>query len=105
MSEIGQIVKLKNNCLSLELEEIRSIKVGDKLICIDDSPIIPAYGKSVKVSLTKYKCYDVVEIYSNFLWMIVNDDGEKSSYNHDRFVSLLEYRKQKLEKICLKLVI
>ena len=85
-------------------------EIGDKVVCIDNSSL-KKMGGHWKTYLTNGKAYkilcksnaDLVSIYSGFY--IINDRGIDMIYNNKRFVSLIDYRKQKLKKICGKLEI
>jgi len=83
---------------------------GDKIVCVNN---LNTFGG---VKLTFNKIYDVVDIsYSavsvkddnNLIkqlftqYKIMDDNGEKYWYNVTRFISLQEYRKLKLNKICM----
>ena len=74
-------------------------KKGDNVICLYNNTL---YGKDIfeleigKIYTVVYCDYDTVRL--------SNDDHirELIGYSAQRFVSLKEYRKQKLEKICSK---
>lgn len=71
-------------------------KVGDKVVCIDDSPS-PMNPKL----LHKYEIYNVDRILSEYAISILLD-GQKYALNNKRFISLLDYRKNKIHRICSK---
>jgi len=62
---------------------------GDVLVCVDNC--------SNKFGLTVGKTY-----ISGYDTCVINDYGESIFYHPKRFVSLKEYRKQKLKRICLE---
>ena len=76
-------------------------KPGEKVICIDNT-----YYKDCltinKIYIVKFssECCDFD--YINRLYIEVLDGTNVIGANSDRFISLKEIRKQKLEKICLK---
>jgi hypothetical protein len=74
-------------------------KVGDKIVCVNNN-IKPGYGLFITIG----NVYDVI-VEDDGVVTIIDDTGENSFYNEARFVSLIEYRKLKIEKICLKLEI
>ena len=84
-------------------------QVGDKIVCIDNSPLIGTDGMPIPRGLTKYKTYQVVlSMWIGFSIIIVIDDFNldiKSRVASD-FVSLLEFRSMKINKVkksCSKL--
>lgn len=79
--------------------------VGDIIVCIDDSDNISnfglTYGKrytSIKYLGKKDNDWDKKYVH------IINDRNESQNYYIQRFVSLSEYRKMKLNKICQKII-
>jgi ribosomal protein S13 len=66
-------------------------KVGDKVICVD-----------VHRRLTKDKLYEILYIIRNKIF-VKDDSGEFIDFDINRFKSIAEYRKIKLQKICSKL--
>jgi len=72
-----------------------NIKIGDKVIWIKHDS---------QMNFTSYKEYSVFDVYSDSKYNIVvqNDYGFLSVVGSDYFISIKKYRKQKLEKICLK---
>lgn len=78
------------------------MKVGDKVICINDRNTIG--GKSL--NYTKGKWYEVLEtgglgvIYdSNHQFYIRSDNGTYPAVERKNFMTLDEYRNQKLKEI------
>ena len=72
-------------------------EVGDKIVCIDDS--------DTSGHLRLYGVY-TIDVFTPKMKNIITLKGrEFEFYNINRFVSLSEYRKIKLKKICLKLEI
>jgi hypothetical protein len=67
-------------------------KPGDRVVCIN---INNNYINNVVIG----KTYTVVGFFKASGYVIVKDDEE--IYDFDCFISLQEYRKQKLEKLCL----
>jgi len=66
------------------------MKKGDKVICIDVDEID---------SLELYKVYQISDCLTTRYLIILNIEGLEQWYRQSRFISLSEYRKQKLEKI------
>lgn len=75
-------------------------KVGDSVVCTDDSFIHSIDKVLVNSCLTVDKTYVVKEIIDNRYLYLTNDAGATRTYNPDRFRPLMEYRMKKLEKIC-----
>jgi len=74
-------------------------KVGDKIVCFDDGRIDGQY------ILTKNNVYTVSGMQSFAQWgedLIIVEGFNSFKFSQKRFVSLKEYRKNKLNKICLK---
>jgi len=74
-------------------------KPRDKIVCVNNN-IKPGYGLFITIG----NIYDVI-VEDDGVVSIIDDTGEKSFYNEARFVSVPEYRKLKIEKICSKLEI
>ncbi len=73
-------------------------KVGDRIVCINDSMA----GLLLEIN----KIYIVDFIHDSVLIDVVDTKYNEIGYfNKNRFISLLEYRRKKLEKICSKLEI
>jgi len=70
-------------------------KVGDKIVCIDDSKICGVDN----VKLTKLKVYDVLEPYEGDLVYIIEDSGEKYGFYSKRFILLAEFRDKRINEI------
>jgi len=71
-----------------------------EVICIDNGTIATTdmcYGDRSS-SLTLYKKYKVL-FESNDFYSILNDNGETEGYTTERFVTIKQYRKLKLEQI------
>ena len=74
-------------------------RIGDKVVCIDRE------RTSLPVKLTLNKIYDVISIQTTssagFISSvaIIDDDGQERHLFQSRFVSLKEYRKQKLKRV------
>ena len=62
-------------------------KVGDKVVCVNNEG---------DVGLTMGKIYIITSTHET---IVVNDLNEDVGYFEYRFISLQEYRKQKIEKI------
>ena len=74
---------------------------GDKIVCCNISPYkIGESGISthIKPRLTIGKSY-IIETADSQAYCVRNDKGNLNWYKKDRFVSLKEYRKQKINKI------
>ena len=72
-------------------------KIGDKIICIEDSDVRFLELNNI------YTILDIDIIYA--VVYIKNENNFITDYNIERFISLKEYRKQKLQKICSNQVI
>jgi hypothetical protein len=76
------------------------MKKGDNVVCINDTDVKfnikgITIGKIYKITkIYEGEDYDEEESYG-----IVDDNGHRKGYFSYRFISLKEYRKQKLEKI------
>jgi len=84
-------------------------KVGESIICVDVENESYKYRgvvlqKDNITSVTIGKIYTVIES-DEFETSVLDNRGIKRKYRASRFISLLQYRKQKIEKICSKLVI
>jgi len=75
---------------------------GDKIVCID---IEPRKNDDLQeqndVFLEKNKIYNIRYIFKQKTDYILLEESS-GAFKVDRFVSLKDYRKQKLEKICSK---
>jgi hypothetical protein len=82
-------------------------KVGDKIVCVDDSIILRMDGSFRHSYLTKGKVYvlrSVLTENEKIANLYVDSDIElRVGYSPKRFVTFVEYRKLKLNKICLRL--
>jgi hypothetical protein len=75
-------------------------KVGDKVVCIN---IYSIDNITYKIPLILHNTYVISEIFSQYgVVVIVND--RRCAVSIDRFKLLSDFRKQKIEKICSKLV-
>jgi hypothetical protein len=92
-------------------------KTGDKIVCINnlDSYYPFTIGKEYTV-INSSNVFDTVYILSDnnikyniniFRFKSANEIRKQKDYQYlcDRFILLKDYRKQKLEKLCLKLEI
>jgi hypothetical protein len=84
-------------------------KVGESIICVDVENESYKYRgvvlqKDNITSVTIGKIYVVIES-DEFETSVLDNRGIKRKYRASRFMSLLQNRKQKIEKICSKLVI
>jgi hypothetical protein len=101
-----------NNFLSLY--NMRKVKEGGIVVCIDNSTLDidgGGYGNlGLHVDsctyLTVGKVYNVQHIISNSvtasgksIYRLINDNGTVTGYYSKRFISLSDYRKQKLERL------
>ena len=77
-------------------------RVGDKVVCINnmDSSVIVNKTYPMK-DLCIGKIYTVSGVVNDMMNFFIVD-GESLSYFSYRFIHLKEYRKKKLNKICLK---
>jgi len=71
-------------------------KRGDKVICINEK-IRKKFNLTESFYLVGSVCSKLESIYSYDLIVI---EGERYGYNANYFLTIKEYRKQKLEKIC-----
>ena len=73
-------------------------RIGDKVVCINIDDLIYS-----GVKLTLYKIYNVVNTNETVNTVSIKDDNDniKGLYQ-SRFISLKEYRKQKINEICLE---
>ncbi len=78
-------------------------KIGDKIVCVMASSMGSVYTDK-NYCLTLNKTYTVVDIKSEKTVSIINDQNNQQPFNIIRFVPVSEFRKQKLDKICSKLV-
>lgn len=74
-----------------------------KVVCIDDVTDILNFGDGIK-ELTYGKEYEIIEKYYQIEWdrrqiSIINDIGIKTEYRLSRFVTLEEWRDNKLKEI------
>jgi hypothetical protein len=65
-------------------------KIGDNVVCIDNSN---------DMFIKKYEIYTVTDINNVNVNFIEIDNYKKCHYFFDRFISLKEYRKQKINDI------
>ena len=88
-------------------------KVGEIIVCIDNKEVNYVVNddsiddNGMKKGLTinkKYKVKFIKNIGNYSLIYFINDHNVIGSYYSHRFITLLEYRKQKLDKLCSKLV-
>ena len=80
-------------------------QVGDKVVCVNDGDYRKNGVLKMDYGLTNGKRYEVYEYKGKpfdplLLVHIINDRHESQNYTVDRFVSLLEFRKMKINKIC-----
>ncbi len=70
-------------------KRVPKFKIGDKIVCINTS-----YGKNVTIG----KKYEVK--FSNYTYVNIFDDfGNYHEYKTNCFLSLKEYRKQKINNL------
>ena len=67
--------------------------IGEIVVCIDD--LIPYYREKLD-SLTIGNKYKIHSISGNGLLYLKNDKGGIQAFSNTRFISLKEYRKQKI---------
>jgi len=67
------------------------MKVGDKIVCID------TFNYGMQLALTEGKVYKVIRL--NIKICVLNDVGNDAYYRSDRFLTLREDRKKKIEKL------
>ncbi len=61
--------------------------IGEYVVCIDNE-------SANKITINKI--YEVIFSTNNNMYYLIDDDGRKSNYFTDRFITLKEYRKQKI---------
>jgi len=67
-----------------------------RLVCIDNYEVI----SDNVYDLTIGKVYSVVIEELDIIWChLIDDNGKERTYFHDMFITISEYRKQKLEKL------
>lgn len=78
--------------------------VGDIMVCIDDFK-----NKNLSIGLTYGKKYTNIKYlgvkdndWDKKYVHIINDHNESQNYDIQRFISLSEYRKMKINKLYLK---
>jgi len=69
-------------------------KAGDKVVCIDNE---------YNTSLELHKEYEIIKEWPYDNNIVINHNGINTLYRESLFISLVEYRKQKIQKICSKL--
>ena len=75
------------------------IKVGDKVICINDEAYaINNAGDTEKSHLTKNKQYTVIIKGANYI-SIISDNLIRRSYNLNRFISMAEWREKQIKSV------
>lgn len=70
-------------------KRVPKFKIGDKIVCIDTS-----YGKNVTIGKkyeVRYSSYNYINIWDDF--------GNYREYKTSCFLSLKEYRKQKINNL------
>ena len=86
-------------------------KIGDSIVCIDDSIILRMDGGYRECHLSEGKVYEIKGITPtdddkiSAVIYIDNDKGLRKGYSIKRFTLLTIYRKLKVKKICSKLEI
>jgi len=76
-------------------------EIGDKVICIDDRLI----EGNLLSFLTNGKVYEILDNVEVMTVSVMNDINIPQRCYNWRFMSIPEYRKIKLQKICTKLEI
>jgi hypothetical protein len=81
-------------------------KIGEIIVCVNDCKTL-RHGVMTNCGLTLYKQYESIR-YNGKPWdqdkwvHIINDRNESQNYHTENFVTLLEYRKMKINKICAR---
>jgi hypothetical protein len=70
--------------------------IGEIVVCIDD--LVPYYKEKMH-SITIGNKYKIYSISRNGLLYVKDDKGGISTYNPNRFISLREYRKTKINNL------
>jgi len=74
------------------------MKSGDKIVCILN--IRGAYDHTPRLYVDRVYTYESCnELYSGKKYIRVKEYGYRFSFPEESFISLLEYRKRKLEKL------
>ena len=81
-------------------------KVRDKVVCVK----VEHFSKPIANGLIVGKIYDILDIRQSApsnvsVFFIMDDIGNSFGFSSERFVSIAEFRKMKLKKICSKLEI
>lgn len=72
-------------------------QIGDKVVCIDPYVI---KGKQYKYLLEKYKIYIVIDVNYGFLCNEIKvNNSEGHFFDVNRFISLVDLRKDKILKL------
>ena len=74
-------------------------KAGDEVVCISTNPSYALSGivKGLTIG-KKYQVVSINEFMKNTLY-VMNDVGVPGQYYNSRFMTLIDYRKLKLEKL------
>lgn len=75
-------------------------KPGDKIVCIDNYFDIISVNLFGDDQLTFEKVYTVSELMGGGIFIVLKNEND-FGYSAERFISLKEYRKRKLDKLCL----
>lgn len=71
-------------------------KVGDKVVYINDDELRKRKYQVIK----KFETYTITRVGSR---TVVLREAPRYNFAHERFVSVIDFRKQKLDKICSNL--
>ena len=78
-------------------------KIGDKVVCINDKGVNKTdnpFSSNLKLEVIKNDTYTIKSIYTTYDTCRVELYELMELYYADRFISLKEYRKQKLNRLC-----
>lgn len=79
-------------------------RVKDKVVCVK----VDHFSRPVAHGLTEGNFYVILEIrpnqtHSGMVFYVKDDSGHTFGFSSERFISITDYRKRKLKKICSKL--
>lgn len=80
-------------------------KNKDKVVCVE----VPHFSKPIANGLTVGKIYEIIEIRQNqtstgLVFFVTDDTDHSFGFSSQRFISIPEFRKRKIKRICSKLV-
>lgn len=84
-----------------------NFKIGDKIILINNMEIdydltiedMHLYKETAIENITLYKEYTIISKIRNKMIVIINDEGNHRNFKQHRFLTIKQYRKEKIEKL------